>query len=480
MINDLPKIVIKAKCLLFADDLKLSLAITDEQDCEVLQEDIDRVVNWNNQKPRKVCEEGTTRLVDTCNSCYCHKGREYCENNICEEVERILYTQACTEGDKRQLDECTNCFCHGLTKWACLRYCETRKPELPPTLPPTPPSCTLSPKPSTKPSTVPTTTETPKKQVRFYDEKGQPIFMITKNSYPCVDETLHVIDSCNACYCKFKKWYCGEIHCVPDKNKKPPVSAKCPLGKQFPLGVSWRCHCLNVNQQKYNCKIERKNVVAATVCPKEKKWDPKICKGGKPKPCEVDTTFLLDACNFCVCHNKAYSCTQVDCSKIKRRSGRCVEGHKYYLADSCNFCICQGGQEFCTSRPCLPNADAQLQGGSTSRAVASPERQLGTCVDYEEVLSDGACNTCICLHGRKICTMTHCTDRTADWTTRLAAAHNHIQYKTRNAACPKGTFIHNPNQPCSICLCGGNDPGSHNMCFTDAECVKQDISHLNG
>ncbi|XP_063891874.1 uncharacterized protein LOC135117211 [Helicoverpa armigera] len=49
MINDLPKIVIKAKCLLFADDLKLSLAITDEQDCEVLQEDIDRVVNWSKQ-----------------------------------------------------------------------------------------------------------------------------------------------------------------------------------------------------------------------------------------------------------------------------------------------------------------------------------------------------------------------------------------------------------------------------------------------
>ncbi|PZC77930.1 hypothetical protein B5X24_HaOG202737 [Helicoverpa armigera] len=157
---------------------------------------------------------------------------------------------------------------------------------------------------------------------------------------------------------------------------------------------------------------------------------------------------------------------------LKGRSGRCVEGHKYYLADGCNFCICQGGQEFCTSRPCLPNADAQLQGGSTSRAVAS--RQLETCVDYEELPSGGACNTCICLHGRKICTMTHCTDSTADWTTRLAAAHN------RNAACLKGTFIHNPNQPCSICLCGGNDPGSRNMCFTDAECVKEVTSHLIG
>ncbi|CAH2103089.1 unnamed protein product [Euphydryas editha] len=47
MINDLPLVVKHAKCLLFADDLKLSLTINSVQDCERLQADIDRVVTWS-------------------------------------------------------------------------------------------------------------------------------------------------------------------------------------------------------------------------------------------------------------------------------------------------------------------------------------------------------------------------------------------------------------------------------------------------
>ncbi|XP_034839852.2 uncharacterized protein [Maniola hyperantus] len=47
MINDLPQVVKDAKCLLFADDLKLSLDIRDTSDCVRLQQDIDRVVKWS-------------------------------------------------------------------------------------------------------------------------------------------------------------------------------------------------------------------------------------------------------------------------------------------------------------------------------------------------------------------------------------------------------------------------------------------------
>ncbi|XP_047027601.1 kielin/chordin-like protein [Helicoverpa zea] len=313
-----------------------------------------------------------------------------------------------------------------------------------------------------------------------YDENGNPVFLVIKDARRCKNGRWHMIDSCNSCYCHLHVWFCTDnIHCVPDKYKKTPVDRKCPLGHQFRLGTCHRCYCRPFKLKKYLCNPDIKcNIVSD--CPKDRNLDPKTCQALETRYCDLGHRLTLDECNYCICFQKKYFCTDIECSifKIKGRSGRCVEGHKYYLADSCNFCICQGGQEFCTSRPCLPNADAQLQGGSTSRAVAS--RQLETCVDYEELPSGGACNTCICLHGRKICTMTHCTDSTADWTTRPAAAHNHIQYKTRNAACPKGTFIHNPNQPCSICLCGGNDPGSHNMCFTDAECVKQVISHLIG
>lgn len=47
MINDLPKVVSTAKCLLFADDLKLFLGVSEISDCEVLQRDIDAVAEWS-------------------------------------------------------------------------------------------------------------------------------------------------------------------------------------------------------------------------------------------------------------------------------------------------------------------------------------------------------------------------------------------------------------------------------------------------
>lgn len=47
MINDLPAVVQDARCLLFADDLKLSLTIETPDDCFKLQRDIDRVVTWS-------------------------------------------------------------------------------------------------------------------------------------------------------------------------------------------------------------------------------------------------------------------------------------------------------------------------------------------------------------------------------------------------------------------------------------------------
>lgn len=47
MINDLPETVSEAKCLLLADNLKLLLAIKGNDDCQRLQQDINRVVEWS-------------------------------------------------------------------------------------------------------------------------------------------------------------------------------------------------------------------------------------------------------------------------------------------------------------------------------------------------------------------------------------------------------------------------------------------------
>ncbi|CAG9112866.1 unnamed protein product [Plutella xylostella] len=49
LINDLPNIVRGATCPLFADDLKLLLRIGDEGDCDRLQGEIDRVVQWSHE-----------------------------------------------------------------------------------------------------------------------------------------------------------------------------------------------------------------------------------------------------------------------------------------------------------------------------------------------------------------------------------------------------------------------------------------------
>ncbi|CAF4865091.1 unnamed protein product [Pieris macdunnoughi] len=42
MVNDLPEVIRVARCLLFADDLKLLLSIQEVDDCKRLQENIDR------------------------------------------------------------------------------------------------------------------------------------------------------------------------------------------------------------------------------------------------------------------------------------------------------------------------------------------------------------------------------------------------------------------------------------------------------
>lgn len=47
MVNDLPEIVCTAKCLLFADDFKLYLGVSNDTDVKALQEDIDSVAVWS-------------------------------------------------------------------------------------------------------------------------------------------------------------------------------------------------------------------------------------------------------------------------------------------------------------------------------------------------------------------------------------------------------------------------------------------------
>lgn len=49
VINDLPHVVENARCLLFADDLKLYLPVGNVSDADRLQADIDRVVEWSRQ-----------------------------------------------------------------------------------------------------------------------------------------------------------------------------------------------------------------------------------------------------------------------------------------------------------------------------------------------------------------------------------------------------------------------------------------------
>lgn len=58
MINDLPKAVTTAKCLMFADDLKLYLAVSSDADAMALQQDINSVAQWSdtNRLPFNTCK----------------------------------------------------------------------------------------------------------------------------------------------------------------------------------------------------------------------------------------------------------------------------------------------------------------------------------------------------------------------------------------------------------------------------------------
>lgn len=60
MVNDLPSVARSAKCLLYADDLKLIYGIEQPTDCESLQDDVDRIFQWSVENkllfnPAKCC-----------------------------------------------------------------------------------------------------------------------------------------------------------------------------------------------------------------------------------------------------------------------------------------------------------------------------------------------------------------------------------------------------------------------------------------
>ncbi|PZC77929.1 hypothetical protein B5X24_HaOG202736, partial [Helicoverpa armigera] len=155
--------------------------------------------------------------------------------------EDLLYIKDCNEGDKLRLDECTHCFCHGCTKTPC------HKCKNPPTRP-----------------YKSTTSKTSMKLPPEYDENGNPVFLVIKDARRCKNGRWHMIDSCNSCFCHLHVWFCTDnIHCVPDKNKKPPVDRKCPLGHQFRLGTCHRCYCRPFKLKKYLCNPDIKcNIVS--------------------------------------------------------------------------------------------------------------------------------------------------------------------------------------------------------------------------
>jgi hypothetical protein len=63
MINDLPDVLNNSKCLLFADDVKVYRTITKVHDCNLLQEDINRILLWSSENGLRINSDKSNIMI---------------------------------------------------------------------------------------------------------------------------------------------------------------------------------------------------------------------------------------------------------------------------------------------------------------------------------------------------------------------------------------------------------------------------------
>ncbi|XP_047027942.1 uncharacterized protein LOC124636029 [Helicoverpa zea] len=449
------------------------------------------------------CTEGDRYyLEDRCNFCVCQEGKEFCTARACLVDVETSPKDKCKEGEMtKSSDGCNMCVCtEGILSCTDFQCSKSRLRKDP------------------------------------LDTGGfKPFsYLKSKEKAKCVEGKMYVNEEddphCpDTCFCDNGELLCTNRKCDWGHGKAqfqepPPKSSLSPnnMTSDFVSCVDYEempaddacsvCMCLNNRRvcTKVHCTESEPNVVSSRLAdvdnliPTSKASFGASCVDYE----EMPSSF---ACTSCICLHSRKVCTKT----------RCPESHTPQLAVDENkanqnrnaknkeiFCepftfYSPDNNRYCRNCFCLHNGLALclLNLCKYSKEVEHKSRLFESGCIPGETVNPSKCLTCTCSDQNKwVCygkALRECQERDCD-----AKDEFHMGFlpycaecqcslkewfcsiKPRtckdhsNAKCPMGTLIQNPNQHCSVCLCGGTEPGSQNMCFTEVKCVKQVINHL--
>nr|XP_049697180.1 kielin/chordin-like protein isoform X1 [Helicoverpa armigera] len=432
------------------------------------------------------CEHGESiPAPDACNMCICMNNDILCTEYPCLERKVTGRSGKCTEGDRYYLeDRCNFCVCQEGQEFCTARACLVDD---------------TSPKDKCK--------------------EGE----MTKSS-----------DGCNMCVCTEGILSCTDFKCPKSRLRKDPLDtgeskpfsylkskekAKCVEGKMYvneeddPYCPD-TCFCDNGELLCTNRKCDWGHGKAqfqepppkSSLSPNNLTRDFVSCVDYEEMPAD-------DACSVCMCLNNRRVCTKVHCTESEPKvvSSRLADvdnqanqnrnaKNKEIFCEPFTF-FSPDNNRYCRNCFCLHNGLALclLNLCKYSKEVEHKSRLFESGCIPGETVNPNKCLTCTCSDQNKwVCygkALRECQERDCD-----AKDEFHMGFKPYcaecqcslkewfcsikpktckgNAKCPMGTLIQNPNQHCSVCLCGGTEPGSQNMCFTEVKCVKQVINQL--
>ncbi|PZC80126.1 hypothetical protein B5X24_HaOG215348 [Helicoverpa armigera] len=487
------------------------------------------------------CEHGESiPAPDACNMCICMNNDILCTEYPCLERKVSGRSGKCTEGDRYYLeDRCNFCVCQESQEFCTARAClvddtspkdKCKEGEMTKSSD----GCNMC--VCTEGILSCTDFKCPKSRLRkdpLDTGESKPFTSLkSKEKAKCVEGKMYVNEEddpyCpDTCFCDNGELLCTNRKCDWGHGKAqfqepPPKSSLSPnnMTSDFVSCVDYEempaddacsvCMCLNNRRvcTKVHCTESEPNVVSSRLADVDNLFP--ASKASFGASCvdyeEMPSSF---ACTSCICLNSRKVCTKI----------RCPESHTPQLADDEKkanqnrnaknkeiFCepftfFSPDNNRYCRNCFCLHNGLALclLNLCKYSKEVEHKSRLFESGCIPGETVNPNKCLSCTCSDQKKwVCygkALRECQERDCD-----AKDEFHMGFKPYcaecqcslkewfcsikpkpckgNAKCPMGTLIQNPNQHCSVCLCGGTEPGSQNMCFTEVKCVKQVINQL--
>ncbi|KAF9422101.1 hypothetical protein HW555_002122 [Spodoptera exigua] len=460
-------------------------------------------------KKTKHCNVGERYRLGACNYCYCNElGIRICTRHSCDNHGTELpdseytpkeYETECKIGVRFRLDKCNYCYCNAHRQLICTKNkCPSSYDQAPYLRSPFEEDCEEG---HVLADSCVICTCTANKTYVCIPEKTEDCDMpihtnilpqVRANDDSCIDGSQRQKDACNYCICINGIEMCTQKPCLDTvPNVSVMIEKDCVDGEVHSTYDGCNvCVCMN-------------GKIACT-----NKGCLQVLRRGL-KPLDLVRSLL----------QSLYSQSQIPPQMLEPG---CNKEMLYlpedYDPECPNVCLCDGNELFCTHRQC-DKTDSKIHEPKRleSKGVKQNTHKADVtfCKPFTFFSPDGNrfCRNCFCLHnGLALCLLNLCKEDTPHKTINTKPGkmlRKYCREKDKfqmgfppycaqckclsnqwdcsvkgescsgDVKCPFGTLIQNPRQRCSICLCGGYKPGSHNLCFTEERCVETLNKHNN-